>query len=236
MYIDNLKVYQEKSYQNGNYTLIKDNFDSLNNGDNWNSNRVDLWRIEGGTDWNGDLSDTELSIEAAVTGKENVLKLANTATDSIIRGGRGWSWDSAEFIQPGETVSFEFDIYAENNSKFMFGIVGGNRNEKCEEYAGNSALFFVKNDSTTDVYCASSQLRDDNGAAKYDGVYFARNAFNHVKIDYTLNEDVSTGTKDIVSITVENDLYGTTAGTFNMSSRYDYGKGDSNYPMLPSIP
>lgn len=237
VYIDNIKVYQEKTYQNGNYTLIKDNFNSLNNGSNWgDNNRVDSWRIEGGKNgWNGDLGTDELSIVGDFGGKTNVLKLANTTVDSnsapMVRGGRGWSSESAEFIQPGETVSIEFDIYAENNSKFMLGIVGGNRSSSCEEDAGNGALFYVKNDGTNGVYCARSQFRDDSNVEQYSGVNFARNEFNHVKIDYTLNTDVSMGTNDTVSITVENSTYGTQTATYNPRLRYDYADKTDDKPI-----
>lgn len=205
--------------------LLREDFSDFKNGVNGSANnRLDQWRIEGGTDWNGNLSDDYLSVVDKDTMK-GALKLGGEgfATNGIIRGGRDWTSD--KYIHPGETAVIEFDIYADASSKFIFGIHSDKNNWYAEEPAGQSAFMFLKpNDE--EVYFFTDQGRNDNTTCTISGVTVKRGEVNHVRAEYALNSDISLKTNDTLTMTVTN-----SAGTFTGSAKPGYRYSDNNFTV-----
>ena len=196
---------QDTATSSGIDYLINETFDDLKNGGNGGDNdRISKWRIEGGTGgWNGDLGSAEMSVEASVTDNTNTmtnaLKLANTA--NIIRGGRGWTED--KYIQPGETLTVEYEIMATETAQFIFNITSEKRGAGIEDSAGDSTIFFIKPDNEN-IYYYNQTQRDDNSAIAFKNVKFKHNEINKVKAEYKINDQATVGTTDTLTLTVTN--------------------------------
>lgn len=226
VYIDNVRVSSDV-VNDETYYYIDDDFSVLSNGSNGSdNNRVDQWRIEGGNSdskngWNTDLSGDYLSL-ADIGSMTSAIKLTNPE-NGIIRGGRGWNGS----VGAGETLTVEFDIYAEKTTNFAIGAVSEQNSYQAEELM--QAYFFCLKpksgiglfSSESDFYYHKDQSTTSNPTQTYSGIKFMCGEVNHIKIDYTLNEDVSQNNGDTMTLTVTNSKHtGSASATVNPKYRY----------------
>lgn len=226
VYIDNVRVSSDVMSKE-TYSYFEDDFSTLLNGSNDSgNNRVDTWRIEGGSSsslngWNTDLSSEYVGLGDKGT-MTSALKLANP-TDAIIRGGRGWNGS----VGAGETLTVEFDIYAEQKTKFAIGAVSEQNGYQAEENTQayffylkpKSGLEFLSNKSN--FYYHTDQSTTENPTQTYPNIKFMCGEVNHIRIDYTLNDDVSTNNGDTMTLTVTNSEHtGSASATVYPKYRY----------------
>lgn len=232
MYLDNVKVESDRHY------YLNDDFSILNNGSNdADNNRIYTWRIESGN--NQDLTiagNSALTKDCISVASENemsdALKLSPTKDEDAALGGEFWKkciragigWNGS--VGAGETLTVELDIYAQKDTAFSIGAVSEQRNYRAEESA--EAYFFHINSisyssdalsNKSDMYYHREQGMTDSPSNKYSDLVFMRNEVNHVKIEYTLNEDVSRNNGDTMTLTVTNSN-GTTSQTVKPMYRY----------------
>ncbi len=187
--------------QDQNYYYINDDFSNYTYlATNTSNDGISNWRIEYGdnADSSAVVSKADLVIET-VTKLDDALKLADcTTANKTIRAGRLLD----KKIGVGETLSVEFDIYANESAAFVMGLESAMKTNEIEDSLGSIVFGTVAGD--TNLYYESLQRNYlSNAKSTYTGLEFAYGEVNHVKIDYTLTSSED-DTKDSVTVTLSN--------------------------------
>lgn len=170
------------------------------------NNRINSWWIEAQD--NSDVKKyvwTETVTDGLGNTMTDALCLAPTADKSgnkQMRGGRGWT----QYVQPGETLTVEMDIMAETGADFAIGMANEST-DKVEDGLGY-ALFRLNTESSSydesKLYYGAAQNIWTPSSYTIGDLQFVRGEVNHIRIDYTMNTDVSNGTADSMKVTLSN--------------------------------
>lgn len=170
------------------------------------NNRINNWWIEGSD--NSDVKKyvwTETVTDRLGNTMKDALCLAPTANKSGVksmRGGRAWT----QYLQPGETMTVEMDIMAETGADLAIGMANSDT-DKVEDCVGY-VLFRLNPQSNgydeSKLYYGGAQNAWTDNKYAIGDLNFVRDEVNHIRIDYTLNSDVSNYTKDTMKVTLSN--------------------------------
>lgn len=197
-----------------------------------NNNGIDHWRIEGMNNHTGFDQYVKKADLIATDGETVLLDDALTFTNlygeeyaSIrILGAKVWN----DHVGAGDTLVTEFDIYAGTNAQFLVGLVPESKDITEYENTVQSGIFkILEKSENNEVYSGTNQ--DHGQVTQYIGAIFKRNEVNHVKVEYTMNDDVSENTKDTVKITITNADGTKTTSTNTTSQRANARNGYEPY-------
>lgn len=195
------------------------------------NNGIDNWRIEGNNE-NSGIGDyvTKADKNNGSNGEtllNNALRLSRMMGSNIY-GARVWN----DNIGAGDTLTIEYKVWVGDKAEFGIGLVDESRTITTYEDNPNAYLFYVLEDNST-LLNAKYHLNyvDANSYEEWDKIDFKKNEVNDVKIEITMNDDVSSDTDDTIKMTVIN-----SAGTTSQSKthRFRSSNGGSN-PKICSI-
>lgn len=179
--------------------LLQDDFSNYTfvNTEGGANDGLSNWRIEYND--NKPCSDF-ISVEDKGT-MTGALKIAGGATKEI-RAGRYFK--DKTVIGAGETFITEFDIYVESGADVSVGPAAITRST-VEDGAGPNFLRTQNYDGASEetIYYGKTQNLDA-GRTEYSDIVFKRNEVNHIKVEYTLNKDLSTDSGDKMKFTITN--------------------------------
>lgn len=195
VYIDNFSMSSTVS----EYYLIKDDF----------SAGAGLWLKQG---MNGISEDKWLEV-ADLKDKDGNVLLSDALhigeyinNDEVSWGRVARTW--ANPIEPGESFTIEFDVYADDNTRLSLGLVPHDRTDTMQPYCYVMHFWSEKALDGADknkLYYGKNQKGDNvSKSSAYSGITFVRNEVNHIKIDFDWNSSIADKTKDTVTLTVSN--------------------------------
>ncbi len=170
------------------------------------NNGKDFWRIESAT--NANCSDY-VSVEDLTVGEETMtdaLKLADTSawgqSNNALRGGKFFT----STVGAGEKLYIDFDIYTDDTS-FTLGLIPGDMPGDIEDQL-RATVFGIFDSQTSGrnpgvVYRGYDQ-RNYASSAYGGALEYKPEEINHIRIEYSMNADVSANTKDTAIITITN--------------------------------
>lgn len=135
-------------------------------------------------------------------------------------------FDDEKTIGAGESFTIEFDMIADNDTRASLNLIAADRTTSLSTQYSTIMFMYPEIEGKNNgkgmntVFHSTNQTSSTAGnfGNMYSGVKVTRNEKNHIKIDYTLNSDLSENTKDSLTITITNSD-GTTAATKEMDFR-----------------
>lgn len=216
MLLANASVFAE--YKTENKVLFTETFDTLTSNDDATGATVGGWRHE--TNNHGNIVGTQLTL----TSESGMDKAAKFVGDGKVGFRGGIKLSDEQKIAPYEPYSIELDLYANADSKFNFCHWSENDHMNYPaEHSGSVGFWFTLRGGSDDENktCFITYQQYDSGwygnsgadKVKYtyrdadgNGLRFAYNEVNHIKVDYRY-----VNSKHTLTLTVKNSLGETTS-------------------------